>query len=183
MVEMEVTELLRQAQAGDREALNQVIPLLYCELKKIAAYHLRRENPGVGLQTTALVHEAYMRLASSDPAYENRTHFCGVASRIMRQVLVDHARARNAAKRGGGCEINLGDLRDLGNQREDILLRLDDALSTLSETDPLKTQLIEMRYFGGMTLEESSDYLAMSIAVVRRELRLGQAWLRRELTS
>ena len=114
---MEVTELLRQAQAGDREALNQVIPLLYLELKKIAAYHLRRENGGDKLQTTALVHEAYMRLASANPAYENRSHFCGVASHVMRQVLVDQARARGAAKRGAGCEINMAELGDLGQQR------------------------------------------------------------------
>jgi RNA polymerase sigma factor (TIGR02999 family) len=182
-LKVEVTELLRQAQAGDREALNQVIPLLYLELKKIAAYHLRRENPGDKLQTTALVHEAYMRLASVSPAYENSTHFCGVASRIMRQVLVDHARARGAAKRGAGCEVSVAELSELGGQREDLFLRLDDALNALNESDPLKTQLIEMRYFSGMTLEESAEYLGISISTIRRELRLAQAWLRRELAS
>lgn len=180
---MEVTELLRQAQAGDAEALKQVIPLLYQELKKIAAYHLRRETASVKLETTALVHEAYLRLASADPAYENRSHFCGVASRVMRQVLVDHARARRAVKRGPGSEIQIVELGDLGGEREELFLRLDDALNTLAQSEPRKAELIELRYFGGMTLEESADYLGISIATIRRELRLAQAWLRRELAG
>lgn len=178
---MEITELLRQAHAGDREALNQVIPLLYQELKKIAAYHLRRESPIAKIETTALVHEAYMRLARANPSYENRTHFCAVASRVMRQVLVDHSRARAAAKRGGGTEVQVAELSGFGLERDDLLLRLDDALLALSRFEPLKTQLIEMRYFGGMTLEECAEFLGVSLAIVRRELRLAQAWLRREI--
>jgi len=180
MMEVEVTELLRRAHDGDAGALKQVIPLLYLELKKIAAWHLRREGAGNKLETTALVHEAYLRLASADPAYENRSHFCGVASHVMRQVLVDHARARHAAKRGAGLEIQLADF-DFGDQREDVFLRLDDALNTLAQSEPRKAELIELRYFGGLTLEESAEYLDISIATVRRELRLAQAWLRREL--
>lgn len=177
---MEITELLRQAHLGDRDALDQVIPLLYQELKKIAAYHLRRESSVVSLETTALVHEAYLRLAVADPGYQNRTHFCAIASRVMRQVLVDHSRARAAAKRSG-AEIQVAELSGFGLERDDLLLRLDDALIELKRIEPLKEQLVEMRYFGGMTLEESAESLGISLAVVRRELRLAQAWLRREM--
>ena len=134
------------------------------------------------LQTTALVHEAYMRLAgTSQPEYENRSHFYSVASRIMRQILVDHARERCAAKRGGGNEIQIAELDLFGVQRGDILLRLDDALTSLNESDPAKTHLIEMRYFGGMTNEECAEVTGVSIHTVKREMRLAQAWLRREL--
>ncbi|MBI4910002.1 MAG: sigma-70 family RNA polymerase sigma factor [Acidobacteria bacterium] len=178
-----ITERLRQAQTGGRDALQQVIPCLYLELKKIAAYHLRRESAAWRLGTTALVHEAYLRLASADRRYENRVHFCGIASRVMRQVLVDQSRARNAAKRGAGCEIQVAELADLGRQREGLFARLDDALHELSLSDPRKTELLELRYFGGLTLEESAEYLGISVATVRRELRLAQAWLRRELAS
>jgi RNA polymerase sigma-70 factor (ECF subfamily) len=178
---MDITELLQRVHSGDQEALNAVIPLVYSELKKLAAAHLRREGDAQPLETTALVHEAFLRLAGArHPSYENRSHFYGIASRLMRQVLVDAARARSAEKRSA-AEVALTDIPDLGRQPDGALLAMDEALERLARTDPLKVQLIEMRYFGGMTAEESAAELSMSVHVVRRELRLAQAWLRKEM--
>jgi RNA polymerase sigma factor (TIGR02999 family) len=181
---MEITELLHRVHAGDEEAMNSLIPLVYSELKKLASAHSRRENGGAGLETTVLVHEAFLRLAGSrHPDYENRSHFYGIASRLMRQVLVDMARARASQKRSAAGEVNLADIPDLGQQPDRSILSMDDALTRLAEEDPLKVQLIEMRYFGGMTAEESAEVLSMSVHVVRRELRLAQAWLRKEMAE
>ncbi len=181
---MQITQLLQRLQAGDREAMHAVMPLVYDELKKVARAHLRREMKAVPLQTTALVHEAFLKLAGGrHPSYENRAHFYGVASRLMRQVLVDTARARESSKRSSGQQIALTDIPDLGPQQDRSLLAMDDALERLEETDPLKRQLIDMRYFGGMTAEESAEVLSMSVHIIRRELRLAQAWLRRELAG
>jgi RNA polymerase sigma-70 factor (ECF subfamily) len=180
---MEITELLQRVQAGEQEALNAVIPLVYSELKRLAASHLRREGRAEPLQTTALVHEAFLRLAGArHPSYENRSHFYGIASRLMRQILVDAARARAAEKRSGQ-EVGLTDIPDLGHQPDGALLAMDGALEQLGHADPVKVQLIEMRYFGGMTAEESAEALSISVHVVRRELRLAQAWLRKEMAS
>ena len=178
---MEVTELLRRVQDGEPEALNAVIPLVYNELKKLASAHLRREGREQPLQTTALVHEAFLRLAGSrHPSYENRAHFYGIASRLMRQILVDAARAKAAGKRDGP-QVPLADIPDLGHRPDTSLLSMDEALQRLARKDPQKVQLIEMRYFGGMTAEESAQVLSLSVHVVRRELRLAKAWLRKEL--
>jgi RNA polymerase sigma-70 factor, ECF subfamily len=179
---MELTQLLQRIQAGEPEALNAVIPLVYNELKRLASAHLHREGRPEPLQTTELVHEAFLRLAGSrHPSYENRAHFYGIASRLMRQILVDAARARAAEKRSGAAEVALADIPDLGAQPHGVLLAMDHALNQLARTDPLKVELIEMRYFGGMTAEESAEHLSMSVHVVRRELRLAKAWLRKEL--
>jgi|SRR6185437_3781874 len=181
---MQITELLQRAHSGDAKALNSVLPLVYDELKKLAAGHLKRERRVRPLDTTGLVHEVYLRLANgAQPAYENRTHFYGIASRLMRQVLVDLARARLRAKRSAREEVPLADLPELGSQPDESLLLIDDALERLARTDPLKVQLIEMRYFGGMTAEESAEALGIPILDVRRELRLTQAWLRREIAG
>jgi RNA polymerase sigma factor (TIGR02999 family) len=181
---MELTELLQRVHAGEREALNAVIPLVYEELKKLASAHLRREERAEPLQTTALVHEAFLRLVGArHPSYANRSHFCGIASRLMRQILVDAARARTAEKRGAGTEVALADLPELGYQPDGALLALNEGLERLSRTNPLKAQLIEMRYFGGMTAEESAEVLSISVHVVRRELRAGLAWLRKEIAE
>jgi RNA polymerase sigma factor (TIGR02999 family) len=181
---MELTELLQRVHAGEREALDAVIPLVYDELKKLASAHLRREGRAEPLQTTALVHEAFLRLVGGrQPSYANRAHFYGVASRLMRQILVDAARARAAEKRGAGAEVALADLSDLGYQPDEALLAMDEALGRLASTNSLKAQLIEMRYFAGMTAEECAEVLSISVHVVRRELRLAQAWLRREITG
>lgn len=180
---MELTELLQRVHAGERDALNAVIPLVYKELKKLASAHLRREAGAEPLQTTALVHEAFLRLVGArHPSYANRSHFYGIASRLMRQILVDAARARTAEKRDA-AKIAITDLPDLGHQPDDALLALDEALERLGHSSPLKAQLIEMRYFGGMTAEESAESLSKSVHVVRRELRLAQAWLRKEMAG
>jgi RNA polymerase sigma factor (TIGR02999 family) len=179
-----MTEMLRRLQTGDRDALHDVIPLVYDELKRLARAHLRREAGALPLQTTALVHEAFLKMAGGrHPAYENRAHFYGIASRLMRQVLVDTARARAAEKRGAALEVALADVPDWVAQPNRPVLALEDALKRLEETDPRKGQLIEMRYFGGMTAEETSAALSIPVHVVRRELRLSQAWLRREMAG
>jgi len=181
---MEITGLLQRLHGGDRDAMNVVIPLVYDELKKLARAHLRRESSAVPLQTTALVHEAFLKLAGGrHPSYENRAHFYGIASRLMRQVLVDTARARAAGKRGAAQEVALAKLPDWGPQPNRPVLAMEDALQRLEQTDPLKGQLIEMRFFGGMTAEECSIALSMPVHVVRRELRLAHAWLRKEMAG
>jgi RNA polymerase sigma factor (TIGR02999 family) len=160
-----------------------VVPLVYDELKKLASARLRREGRPVSLETTALVHEAFLRLAGSrHPDYENRSHFFGIASRLMRQVLVDLARSRNTEMRDARQEVRLAEIPDVGN-RPDALLHMNEALERLGNSDSLKVQLIEMRYFGGMTAEESAEALSISVHVVRRELRLAQAWLRNEMAG
>jgi RNA polymerase sigma factor (TIGR02999 family) len=184
---MEITQLLQRVHHGDQEALDTVIPLVYAELKKLAAAHLRREGRERPLETTALVHEAFLRLAGGrHPSYENRAHFYGIASRLMRQVLVDLARARMSEKRSALQKVELPEIPDIpntGRQPDESLLTMNDALGRLARTDPLKVQLIEMRYFGGMTAEESATVLSMSVHVVRRELRLAQAWLHKEMAG
>lgn len=179
---MEITELLQRVHSGDRQALHAVVPLVYNELKKLAAGHLRREGKARRLDTTELVHEAFLRLAhGKPPACENRSHFYGIASRLMRQVLVDLARARATEKRSAMVEVRLADIPDLGPQPDESLLAMDEALKRLAQADPLKVHLIEMRYFGGMTAEECATFLSISVHVIRRELRLAQAWLLKEM--
>lgn len=181
---MELTDLLQRVQAGERGALDAVVPLVYGELKKLAAAHLRREGKSEPLQTTALVHEAFVRLLGGpQPSYASRAHFYGIASRLMRQILVDSARRRSAQKRDAGAKVPLVDLPDLGHQPDEALLAMDEALDRLAEVNSLKAQLIEMRYFAGMTAEECAEALGISVHIVRRELRLAQAWLRREMTA
>ncbi len=178
---MHMTEILQRLQDGDRAAMHALIPLVYEELKRLARAHLRREARAIPLQTTALVHEAFLKMSGSrHPSYENRAHFYGIASRLMRQVLVDTARARSAGKRGAP-EVALTDIPDWGPQPNRPVLALHDALQRLEKTDPQKVQLIEMRYFGGMTAEESALALSMPVHTVRRKLRLAHAWLRKEM--
>ena len=181
---MQITQLLQRVQEGDQQALHTVIPLVYDELKKLAAGHLKREGKPRPLETTALVHEAFLRLARGEhPSYENRSHFYGIASRLMRQILVDMARSRSREKRSAMREVRLAEIPDLSREPDESLLALDDALERLGRSDPLKVQLIEMRYFGGMTAEESATALGKSVHVVRRELRLAQAWLHKEVAG
>jgi len=176
----EVTALLRQLHSGNRDALKSLIPLVYGELKRLASAHLRRERDITPLQTTELVHEAFMRLSGSrHPYYENRSHFYGIASRLMRQVLVDMARAR-ARKKRAGEQASVSDLEPNPDRR---LLLIDAAMERLRQIDEVKVHLLDMRYFAGMTAEESAEALSLSVHVVRRELRLAQAWLRKELSA
>jgi RNA polymerase sigma factor (TIGR02999 family) len=179
-----ITVLLSRLSGGDQDAFDRLIPLVYQELHRIAEGYVRRESPNHTLQPTALIHEAYLRLVDSNSAgYQNRTHFFGVAARVMRQILVDHARARHAAKRGAALKVAFEPRFDFAPERDRILMALDDALSTLSRDDSGKARLVELRFFGGMTAEEIAESLHTPIHVVRRELRAAQAWLRREMEA
>ena len=182
-VDEPITVLLQRFASGDKVALDRLIPLVYSELQRLARGYLRNERPGHTLQPTALVHEAYARLLRQDhPDYQNRAHFMGVAAQVMRQILIDHARTRNAAKRGGGqAKFSMDEALDISVGRPSILIAIDDALAALEQKDPVKAKLIEMRFFGGLTAEESAEAMQMSVADVRRQLRVAQAWLQREL--
>jgi RNA polymerase sigma factor (TIGR02999 family) len=181
-----VPQLLERFRTGDHSALNELVSVLYDELHRIAARHLRGERSGHTLQTTALIHEAYLRLfGGAERQFAGRVHFLAVASRVMRQVLVDYARARAAKKRDGLGEriawttgLEAGEEAGI-DQLE--LIELDAALDALAVEDEPLARLIEMRYFGGMTAEETAESLGLSVHVVRYDLRLAQAWLRRKL--
>jgi RNA polymerase sigma factor (TIGR02999 family) len=180
---MDITKLLRRIHGGDESAFDEVVPYVYDELKRIAASHVRRQGR-LSLEATTLVHEAYLRLVhSKHPEYGSRAHFFAIASRVMRQVLVDAARARFALKRGGEPSLHLADLREFGLGPDTTLMAVDDALRRLAKLSELKASLIEMRYFGGMTAEDCAEAKAMSVHMVRKELRLAQAWLRAELAG
>jgi len=178
-----ITALLHQFAAGDKTALDRLVPLLYPELKKLARSYMRNEKVGHTLQPTALVHQAYTRLVRQDqPDFRSRAHFMGVAAHIMRQILIDHARTRDAEKRGGGAaKVSLASVDVAPADRPPLILAVDDALTQLTRTDPVKGQLIEMRFFGGLTAEESAEVLNIPVTDVRRHLRVAQAWLQREL--
>ena len=181
---MEITALLVDARQGDREALERLIPLVNDQLRRIAQIRLRRERPDHTLQPTALIHEAYIRLLrGAQPAWESRTHFYSVAARLMRQILTDHARARASGKRNWNANIGLEHAGDLAVQSSSTLVALDDAMETLQRMDPRKGRAIDLRYFGGLEIDEIASVLDTSAATVRRDLRLGEAWLRREMTS
>jgi RNA polymerase sigma-70 factor, ECF subfamily len=168
---------------GDQGALDRLVPLVYEELRRIAEGQLRRERPGHTLQPTALVHEVYVRMLGQEQSgYQDRAHFLAIAAHAMRRILIDHARGRNAAKRGGGGpKFAIDEERDGSVERPSILIALDDALATLTAKDPLLARLVEMRYFGGLTAEESSVALNLEINAVRHQLRLAEAWLQREM--
>ncbi len=177
-----ITQMLREFAAGDKAALDRLIPLIYDELRRLAHAQLRREHRSVTLQPTALVHEAYARLIGQEhPDYRNRAHFLGVASQVMRQVLIDYARRRNAVKRGGGDpHYSLNEALDAAAERPQILIALDDSLRALERKDPRKAKLVEMRFFGGLGAEEIAEVLSEPVDSVRTELRVAQAWLRRQ---
>jgi RNA polymerase sigma-70 factor, ECF subfamily len=179
----EVTILLKRLGGGDKAALDEIIPLVYAELRRIARGYLRRESPGSTLQPTALIHEAYLRMVRQPhPDYVSRAHFYGVSARIMRQILVDHARQRNAKKRGNAQTTVISDSLEVAIQRPQGVMVLDEALNRLSAIDERKSNLVEMRFFGGMTAEEIAECASIPAHTVRRELRIAQAWLRKELS-
>jgi len=161
------------------------MPFVYAELRRLAGHYLRNERKEHTLQPTALVHEAYFRLVGQNhPAYQDRSHFLGIAAHAMRQILIDHARTRNAAKRGGGqAAFSIDACMDAPLERPSAFIEVDDALTALELHDARKAQLIEMRFFGGMTAEESADALNLPVQKIRAELRIAQAWLRRELDN
>ncbi|HYU78679.1 MAG TPA: sigma-70 family RNA polymerase sigma factor [Vicinamibacterales bacterium] len=182
------TELLTQASSGDPLAVSKLMPLVYDELRKLAASYLRRERPGQTLQATALVNEAYIRLiAERAHNWQNRTHFLAIAALSMRQILVQRARRRHAAKRGGDPErITLDEqlVPSAANRPGDIdVLALDRALQRLSALDERQAKVVELRYFGGLTVEETADVLGISPATVKRHWTIARAWLRRELAG
>jgi RNA polymerase sigma-70 factor (ECF subfamily) len=181
-----ITELLRAWSEGDRGALDALVPLVYSELRRMASSYLKSEPDMATIQPTVLVHEAYLRLAGPRAADLNcRAHFFGVASRIMRQILVDRARRRNARKRSGGIRVPLEDtgVVALTTPRAALLVSLDEALRELEQQDPEKARILEQKYFSGMTAEESAEVLGIPTHKVQSQMRLAQAWLRRELTE
>jgi RNA polymerase sigma-70 factor, ECF subfamily len=180
----EVTTLLKRLGDGDKSALDEIMPLVYTELHRIAQGYLRREFPGNTLQPTALIHEAYLRMVTqSHPDYVSRAHFYGVSARIMRQILVDHARARNAKKRASGQTTVFSESLEIARQQPVGVVALDEALNRLFVVDERKSNLVEMRFFGGMTAEEIAECSSLPVHTVRRELRIAQAWLRKELSA
>ena len=174
-----ITELLIQWREGDRDALDRMIPLVYKELRRMAGYYMRRRRPGDTLQTTALINEAYLRLVDhKNMRWQNRAHFFGVAAQAMRRILVDHARARYADKReGGGINVSLDQAADVGQQRGAELVALDDALKELEGFDPRKSRIVELRYFGGLSVEETAAVLEVSAVTIKREWRAAKMWL------
>jgi len=180
-----ITHALQDLAKGDPSALDRVMPMVYAEMRKLAGHYLRQERNGHTLQPTALVHEAYFRLVGQNqPEFQNRAHFLGVAAHAMRQILIDHARTRNAAKRGGGEGVfSIEEGMDSAIERPSALIQVDDALQALELHDKRKAQLIEMRFFGGMTAEESAEVLNQPVQKIRSELRVAQAWLKRELDN
>jgi RNA polymerase sigma factor (TIGR02999 family) len=180
-----VTQLLGQWVQGDRDALDSLTTAVYAELRKIADGYLRRERTGHTLQPTALVNEAWLRLIKQDPSgFANRKQFFALAAQVMRRILVDHARGLGTEKRGGGIrKVTFPDVADLNAQQADQFLILDEALTRLSGWSPRKAQLIEMRYFGGLTVEEMADLLGVSIATVSREQKIAEAWLGRTMVE
>jgi RNA polymerase sigma factor (TIGR02999 family) len=177
-----VTRLLADWSQGDREALDRLMPLVYDELRRLADSYLRRERRDHTLQPTALVHEAFVRLVGQDLHLQNRAHFFGVAAQVMRCILVDHARARLTAKRGGEAQrLSLEEAIDAPAPREVDLIALDDALTDLARFDPQQARIVELRYFGGLTIEEVAQVLDISPATVKREWHLARTWLHREI--
>lgn len=177
-----VTQLLRRWRAGDEQAFDELLPLVYEELHRLASRSLAGEAQGHTLQTTALVNEAYLRLAGANVEWEDRKHFLAVAARTMRRILVDHARVRGSAKRGGGASaVDLEKVALAADQRPDEFLALDEALERLFALDERKGRAIELHYFAGLNYTETSEALGISPATTDRELRLAKAWLFKEL--
>lgn len=178
----EITRLLEAWSGGDRQALDSLTPHIYEELRQLAERYMRNEKPGHTLQPTALVHEAYERLIDVDLPWRNRAHFLGVAAQVMRRILVDHARSRNARKRGVDySRVSLDDALELAAESDELVLGLDDALAKLGRFDELKSRILEMRFFGGLTYDQAAAALDISPATLDRELRLAKAWLKHEL--
>ncbi len=178
-----ITHLLRRWSQGDRAALDQLMPVVYQELRKLADSYLRRERSDHTLQPTALINEAYLRLVNQDfPEWQSRRHFYGVAAQLMRQILVEHARTRAADKRGGdGQKFSLDEALTFSDEKAAELVALDDALVALAKFDERKVRIIELRFFGGLSLEETAAAFDLSVATITHEMRLARAWLRREM--
>jgi RNA polymerase sigma factor (TIGR02999 family) len=181
--EGEVTRLLVDWSAGSEAALDRLVPLVYDELRRVAKSHMRREQPGSVLQTTALVHEAYLRLVDQkNVRWQTRAHFFAVAAQVMRHILIDYARGRQRTKRGGGVrDVPIEDVAVMSAARADELIAVHSALENLTTFDPRKARVFELRYFGGMSVDEAAEALKVSPATVARDWRMAKAWLRREI--
>ncbi len=177
-----VTQLLLEWRSGDQEALDKLTPIVYQELRQLAHSYMRNERSDHALQSTALVHEAYIRLVGMDMSWEGRGHFFAVAAQLMRRILVDFARQRSAAKRGGDQEkISLDDVEQMAPEPAAELVALDDALKSLASFDPRKSRIVELRFFAGMTIGETAEVLGVSHATVERDLKMAKAWLSQEM--
>ena len=178
-MENAVTQLLVDWRNGDQEALDALVPLVHDELRKLARGYMRRERADHTLQTTALVNEAYLRLGKGEVAnWQNRTHFFAVAAQVMRHVLIDHARSYRYEKRGGGAQrVDIDDLHGMSEERAPELIDLDEALSSLASIDQRKSRIIELRFFGGLNIDEVAEVLELSPTTVQREWRAARAWL------
>jgi RNA polymerase sigma factor (TIGR02999 family) len=180
----DVTQLLRHWARGDESALGALVPVMHRELRRLAHYHLKSERADHTLQSTALVNEAFLRLLGSQPIeLQNRSHFIAVASRLMRQILVDYARSRSASKRDGGCRIALENLADLPGAEDMELVALDQALDELSRFDARQARIVEMKFFGGLSAPEISEVLGISRATVDRDWATARVWLHRQMSG
>jgi RNA polymerase sigma factor (TIGR02999 family) len=181
----EVSELLADWSKGDEAARDELIPLIYDELRRLAGYHMARERSGHSLQATALVNEAYLRLIDQRKVHwQGRAHFFALASRMMRRILVDSARKRRYAKRGGGqAQVSLDEAMIVGQEGTPDMIALDDALDRLAAIDPRKSQVVELRYFGGLNMEEIAEVLKVSAITVRRDWSTAKAWLYRAINQ
>ena len=180
-----VTKLLVAWGNGDETARDELMPLVYQELHRLAHHYMNRERPGHTLQTSALVNEAFVRLIDQkDVQWQNRAHFFGIAAQMMRRILVDHARSRASAKRGGGApHVSLAEVAIVSDERAAEVVALDNALLNLAAVDERKSQIVELRFFGGLSIEETAEVLAVSPGTVMRDWTLAKAWLRRAVTS
>ena len=179
----QVTSLLLRWRGGDKAALDALMPLVYDELRRLARHYLQRERADHTLQSTALVHEAYARLiGQNSPDWQNRAHFFGVAAQLMRQILVDYARSHRAAKRGGSvCKLPLDDADSHASKADIDVIALDDALQSLAKLDPQQSRVVELRFFAGLSIEDTSEVLGLSPSTVKRDWNTARVWLYREL--
>ncbi|MFN2454287.1 MAG: sigma-70 family RNA polymerase sigma factor [Pyrinomonadaceae bacterium] len=180
----EITELLIEWNNDQSaSALDKLLPLVEMELRRIAARYMRHENPGHTLQTTALMNEAYLKLVDQKQVHwQNRAHFFALAAQLMRRILIDHARTQQRAKRGGGAiHLDVAEVAVLAPEKSEDLIALDEALIKLAEFDPIKSKIVEMRHFGGLSVEETAEVLQVSQVTVMRHWKLAKAWLKREL--
>jgi RNA polymerase sigma factor (TIGR02999 family) len=179
----EVTQLLLDWSSGDKAAIDKLMPLVYEELRRLAHHYMGRERPGHTLQTTAIVNEAYLQLINQrNVQWQNRAHFFGIAAHLMRRVLADYARSRQYDKRGGGVrQVSLEEAMVVSEERVADMVALDDALNTLAEIDVRKSRIVEMRFFGGLSIEETAEVLGVSPGTVMRDWTMAKAWLRREI--
>jgi RNA polymerase sigma factor (TIGR02999 family) len=181
----QITRLLVAWGNGNQHARDELLDAVYGELRRLAHHHLRRERPGHTLQTTALVHDAYLQLVDQRHVrWQNRTHFFGIAAHLIRRILVEHARRRSAAKRGGGAiRVPLSPDMAASHPRDVAVVAMDQALDALEKVDPQQSRIVELRFFGGLTVEETADVLGISPRTVKREWRMAKAWLQRELET